>query len=294
MGKLERIEEFFNIDLEVKKILNDLAPNEIDAYDSSYAIKYSDRLFQELKILKYYIIRIMSSFDIKETDFINQIFINYEIELANVGTDFNKLKQFYKNNLSDMSPILIEKINKDCAGYAFIETKLLKEAKTINEILHFLHHYITNNEQFYQDVPQIAEKNGIFLRGKETSIGKEIYDKIPYNTSIGIIDIISLSNKVLLMVRDKGHALTIEITKEENDYTVRYFIPKLCNYLMVNNLKGVTKVAPGDSFTVGLFASSHEKLSDDIVNLIEGVPEDKHMTIEGGTLYNLSYGGRSL
>ena len=37
---------------------------------------------------------------------------------------------------------------------------------------------ITNNEQFYQDVPQIAEKNGIFLRGKENSIGKEIYDKI--------------------------------------------------------------------------------------------------------------------
>ena len=294
MGKLERIEQFFNIDLEVKKILNDLVPNEMDAYDSSYIMKYSERLFQELKLLKYYIVRIMNSFDIKEADFINQIFTNYEVELANAGTDFNKLTQFYKNNLSDMSSELIEKINKDCKGYAFIGTELFSESKTVNEILHFLHHYITNNEQFYQDVPLIAEKNGIFLRGKETSISKEIYDKISYDMYIGPTDIISLSNKLLLMVRDKGHALTIEITKEENDYTVRYFIPKLCNYIMVNNLKGVTKVAPGDLFTVGLFASSHEELSNDIVNLIEGVPMDNHMMIEGGTCYNPSYSGRSL
>lgn len=295
MDKFERIENFFDYDLEIKKLLNDLAPNLTDGYDEEYIFKYSDRLYDALKVLKYYIVRIMNSFNMSNVEYINQIFQKYENDLINSGSNFNKLIEFYKVNLSDMREEFINDINTNCFAYG-MTNNLISSAKTVNEILHFLHHYIVNNEEFYNSIPEIEEKDYIFLRGKTDEIAKEIYDKILENPSIdvGITDIISLNNKILIMVRDKGHSLTLEVTKEENDYTVRYFIPKLCNYIMINNLKGVTKVKRGSNFTVGLFNSSFENIASDVVDLIDKVPGDECMRIEGGLYEFMEHKGKRL
>lgn len=43
--------------------------------------------------------------------------------------------------------------------------------------------------------------------------------------------------KLLMMVRDRGHALSIEITLNGQNARLEYFIPKVCNVDMVNNLQ---------------------------------------------------------
>ena len=42
------------------------------------------------------------------------------------------------------------------------------------------------------------------------------------------------------MARDLGHALTIEIEIENTKAHVSYFILKVCNIDMINNLKRIT------------------------------------------------------
>ena len=296
MEKLQRIQEFFKYDLEVKKMLHDLVPNDLDAYNNDSVIKYSDKLYDDLKVIKYYITRITSSFCPGNIKFVDEVFKNYENNLASAGFDFNKLKSFYKNNISDMSVEFVNKLNKECVGYTFFSGDIMNETKTINEMLHFLHHYIMNNEKFYEAVPKIEEKNvcsgyEVTLRGMESEVARNIYNMIPDSLPLGVTDIISLpgQNKVLMMVRDVGHALTIEVSLEENGAMINYFIPKVCNYDMVNSLKGVKKVSEGDKFTVGCFESTIDRLPFEVVDFISRVPTDDHMFIEGGLCYNPEY-----
>ena len=296
MNKFENINEFFNYNLEIKKLLHNLVPNDMDAYNNDSIIKYSDKLFEGLKIMRYYFARISSGFCPEKVKFVNDMFNKYEESLLEAGYDFNKLKNFYKNNLSDMSPEYINKINLECKGYTFNSSSLIKESKTINEMLHFLHHYIMNDERFYESIPKIESKTvcsgeDVTLRGMESDISKKIFDMIPDSLPLGITDIISLPkhNKVLMMVRDYGHALTIEATVEDDVAKITYFIPKVCNYDMINGLKGVKKVSQGDRFTVGYFETSIDKLPFEVVDFISKVPTDDHMFIEGGTSYNPEY-----
>lgn len=88
-----------------------------------------------------------------------------------------------------------------------------------------------------------------------------------------------------MMVRDRGHALSIEIEKENDKYYVKYFIPKICNIDMVNSLKGVNKVTRDSKYTVGVFETDLERLPFEIINFISKVPMDNHMFIEGGKFY---------
>ena len=59
---------------------------------------------------------------------------------------------------------------------------------------------------------------------------------------VGWTDIVSMEKKMLMMVRDRGHALTIEIDKEEAGAVFKYFIPKLCNRDMIEKLPGINKI----------------------------------------------------
>ena len=87
------------------------------------------------------------------------------------------------------------------------------------------------------------------------------------------------------MIRDLGHALTIEIDIEDNKCMIRYFIPKICNIDMINSLKGVKKVKKGDNYTVGMFECTLEKLPFELVDFISKVPTDMDMYKEGGIFY---------
>ena len=71
-----------------------------------------------------------------------------------------------------------------------------------------------------------------------------------------------------MMIRDRGHALTIEIDIDGNEVLINYFIPKLRNINMINELPGVYKVKDNEYIgTTGIFKTSVNDLSKTLFNL---------------------------
>lgn len=291
----ENIENFFKYDLEIKKLMHDIdIPVDCD-YRDDYVSKYADRLYESLQMFQYYFVRIANDLkmDNQRIEHINNLFNEYNRKLLLCGTDFDKLSKFYAENIGGMREVFVDKV-KECCGYKMdrgMET--FYQAKTINELLHFIHHSIVNNEQYYQSMPKIAEKNNndsysITLYGKENEISKKIYENFPLDLDVAFTDILSLKDKILIMVRDRGHALTIEVNVRENECDVSYFIPKICNTLMVNNLRGVRKVDENSKFTVGEFRNNNNNITNAIYDFISNVPTDDDMFIEGGAFYEHS------
>lgn len=288
---LELIETFFKYDLEIKKILHDCAPTEIDGYNQEYIIKYSDKLYRALVDIEFYIKRIFikCGYGKNELNELTKLFKIYNQLLTNCKSDFNKLKSFYTDFFSNMNKEFIDMVASTCIGYTNNSIDL-KTAKSINELLHLLHSSIVNNEKIYNSMPKLKEKINfekypINLYGKENTIANNIFEQFPINMSCGNVDILSLNNKILMMIRDRGHALTIEIIYNNNKCFVQYFIPKICHVGMINNLKGVTKVNDNSRYTIGMFETELESLTNELFTLINGVPMDDHMFIEGGKFY---------
>ena len=290
---LQNIEKFFKYNFEVKKILHSTVPRQEYRYSKDTLIEYSDKLFQALNDFDYYINVILEKFNFPERarsylkNFINVL----KQELIKCGYDFDKLIKFYNVFFANMSEQLVNSVGENCVGYSLFRSIDLKEAKSINEILHIVHQTIINNQGILQSLPKIAEKKNyenyeIVLYGNENTAARSLYEAFPKELSCGWTDIVSLSNdRVIMMVRDRGHALSIEIEKENGMYYVRYFIPKICNIDMVNSLKGVNKVTRDSKYTVGVFETSLERLPFEIVDFISKVPTDEHMHIEGGMFY---------
>ena len=87
-----------------------------------------------------------------------------------------------------------------------------------------------------------------------------------------------MTDKILMMVRDRGHALTIDIdTAKKDDILVRYFVPKLCNRDMVEALPGVNKAGISESGATGLFQTSGEELPKALFDFIGKVPTDDYI-----------------
>ena len=291
--KLQNMEKFFKYNFEVKKILHATIPKEEYKYSRDTLIEYSDKLFQALNDIEYYMNVILEKFNFSNQDI--SYFKNFikalKDELIKRGYDFVKLKEFYNAFFANMSQELINSVGENCVGYSFFRSVDLKEAKSINEILHVVHQSIINNQNTLQSLPKISEKKNyenyeIILYGRENTAARNIYENFPKELSCGWTDIVSLANdRVIIMVRDRGHALSIEIEKENDMYYVRYFIPKICNIDMVNSLKGVNKVTKDSKYTVGVFETTLERLPFEIVNFISKVPTDDDMFIEGGKFY---------
>lgn len=62
----------------------------------------------------------------------------------------------------------------------------------------------------------------------KNEFSQKIFEFIPNNMDVGDTDIISLKNKILMMIRDRGHATTMEIDLQNQDVWVNYFITKIC------------------------------------------------------------------
>ena len=291
---LEKMEKFFKYNLEIKNILYNTMPKETDKYNKDTIIEYSDKLFKALNDIEYYVNTMLENFSFVEKD--KEYFKNFikalKNELIKCGYDYNKLTKFYEVCFSNMSEELIDKVGNEIKGGVYIGYGVsLDEAKSLNEVLHVVHQTIVNDENNYRNLPIISQKqnyegNSVTLYGKENEISNKIFNFIPYTLSSDYVEIMSLSNdKVILMVRDVGHALSIEIEKENDKYYVRYFIPKICNIDMINSLKGVKKVKKGDNYTVGVFESTLEKLPFELIDFISNVPTDMDMYKEGGIFF---------
>ncbi len=286
--KTDKIERFFAADMCIKKDMHSLVPTESDLYTMDSMVDYMDKLYRGIKDLKIEFKFMVRNIGLgKDTlDKIDNFFKQIIEEASNLRYDPNTIKRFFNNRISYMREEFVNDIKLNIKGYSMFSNvdAYFGNCTTVNEALHLLHAFVMNNENILQSMNVLDTKDisgySLTLYGKSSPETKEIFDSFPSNTGSGDTDLIGLPgvNKSLMMVRDKGHALSIEITYEGENAIVEYFVPKLCNIDMVNALPGVIKVssdAPMHSGTTGRFVVSKKELPLKLVDFVKKVPTDE-------------------
>ena len=288
--RIIKLQHFFSVDVKIKKEIFDIAPQSLDGYMDEVSVsKYTDKLndsliyiFNELKCVTLDIFG-------KDSHVFKRICLlekNTMENFYNCGFDINKLKSFYQKYISNMEPAFIDSVKSKCIGYyIFYSTSPADEATSINEILHFIHSYIVNNEKILQSLPLLNEKNNdynypISLRGIKSPMFEQIFKMFPNDLNCRLTDMVAINDKkLIIMVRSRGHALTIEVTLNNNIARIEYFIPKLCNIEMINNLPGVNKVNKNSIGATGVIETPINTLPGVLFDFISKVPTDSDMVI---------------
>lgn len=291
-SKLMKLQHFFEADLMIKKEMLNIAPPSDDQYYD--VVKYSnkvndflDYIFSELKCISSDIFGleslVMEKITTMESD-IKKMFYS-------CGCDINKLRLFYKDYISNMELKFINNVKKQCVGYSLWRGfSSAMGAKTINEILHFLHSYILNNEYILNSMPLINEKKKdsdsvILLRGVKVQMFEQLFALFPKDLDVGMTDMVAVNErKLLMMVRDRGHALTIEITLNLQTARIEYFIPKICNVDMVNNLPGINKVNQESVGATGVIEVPISDLPNTLFSFISKVPTDSDIIMKNRSM----------
>ncbi len=285
---LETLKNFIKTDLSIKNDLLELAPNKTDNFDESSKINYIDKLYKSLKDLEFDFKSSLKgfNFDDKINESLTEFFNKEKEKLAISSYNNINCNEIYQNNFSDMSKTFIEDVKKTFVGYtSFNENDLntsIKEAKTINELLHTCHSYIMNNQSILSSITKISEKQNQFkypisLYGEQTKAAEELFNNFPMDLDVGWTDIISLEDQIFMMVRDRGHALTIDIDTSKDDYLVKYFVPKLCNEEMIKALPGINKDNISQNGASGCFQCKNTEFTNKLFSFIEKVPTDNDM-----------------
>lgn len=289
------LQDFLIMDMKIKENMFKLAPNELDEYNEESRIEYSDKLADFVNEIQIQFNDISKEFDFgsEVNEAIDNNFKKYQKTLL-IGKYKEQITQeIYEKVVSKLRENLVEEVKDKCVGYTvggkenFIQ--LINKSKSINELLHVFHSYIMNNEKILQSMPVIETKSNkisgdnITLYGTETELSKKLFYDFPSNLDCGYTDIISIKNRILMMIRDRGHALTIDIdnTEIDKDILVKYFIPKLCNLDMIKKLPGISKISSNGA--IGMFESNEEELSKKIYEFIEKVPTDIDMDFSNTT-----------
>lgn len=287
------LSKFFMKNAKIKYRMMSLAPPDGNDYLTLEEYSYSLKEFIEQCAVDF--IHFNNYFDmhIEEeiVSLLTRIYNNIDKckHLSSYSKD--EFENLYKTDITGMSDSLIENLNLNCSGYRVdnYPELYINDCKTINDLLHMFHTYIINNENIIQNMPILKnkEKNAdekITLYGKEEELANNIFFNIPDNLCLGgYTDILSLpaNNLIIMMIRDRGHALTIQIdTSDKNNLYIKYFIPKICNLDMVNNLPGVRKAKINQRFTDGAFTTNAKELPIEIINFISSVPTDMDMDID--------------
>lgn len=280
MKEIKKLKLFFKYDLEIKKILNQIVPLEEYAHSNYTVIKYNELLYKSLKSFRFYFNKMtqLINYDGDEQIYLVNLLDEIEEKLVQCEMNFYAMSRFYNENFAGMRKELVDEVRENCVGYTLGRGVSIKKAKSINELLHIIHQTVVNDEKIYKQnlLDQKINDEGflISLYGEENKMAKNIFVNYPKEMSCGETDILALDDLILLMIRDRGHALSIEIEKVNNKYFVNYFIPKICNIDMVNNLKGVRKVTTESKYATGVLACSEEELISSLIDLISHVPMD--------------------
>lgn len=299
MKNLEAMKEFFERDMKIKETLMSLAPTEADDYDELSRMEYVDKLEKGLNSLEYDTLASIKKFGFGEelNNTIREYFANKKKSMAVGKYEAGICQKIYNSEFASMSENFIEEVKEGFVGYAFFSnpSKLpgfVKKAKTVNELLHSIHSSIVNNDGILESMPQIGTKRNtieepITLYGEENEVAEKIFNEFPLEMDCGITDIVSLKNKVLMMIRDRGHALTIDMdTTNPKEVEVKYFVPKLCNEEMIRKLPGINKSSITKSGASGFFVSDKEKITKDLFDFIEKVPTDGDIVFDK-TIYKI-------
>lgn len=279
------IEITFQLDLQIKNLMYNLAPKNEYGYGFEALIEYDDKLYQGMKTMKDMLNQMILINNLGEpfNTYLNNIFSHTDNELMFAQGDFNNLSNFYKNKISSMRKDFINSVNENCFGYGGDNMNKVINPLSINELLHLIHTSITRDEKMYQSMPIIEQgkidEGDIFLYGVDNQMGRDIFNILSNIKIASQIDILSLNNSLFIMARDLGHSLTIEITSEKEVIKISYYIPKICNVEMTNALIGVEKVNEKSEYTRGMIICNKENYLDKLYTLVSKVPTDDDLEI---------------
>ena len=286
----------FLYDIYIKRKLYDniLSSNIID---NDFLIKYQNKLINliddiEYKIEKMFLVNFPNNQDIISD--IEILFTNMKKRLSNITITNDNLRKFYMDNFSNLENEIINLSHKTFKGYTFFNEKdtqnIIRKCHTVNELLHVAHTLTINNYNLIKKFPSINKslnnQSLIKLHGNITPLSNEIFKILDTNLDTGDIDIFSLSktNKVIMMIRDKGHATSLEIDDDNDKLFINYYIPKIINANMVNSLPGVKKINNDSPYTVGSFYLKKDDLPK-LNKFIDMIPDDLCASLKGGEIY---------
>lgn len=280
----EALKKFFKTDMQIKEAMSKLAPTELD--DKENGIIYTDKMYKFFKETEKQLLSIIQDFKLGQnaSQAVRDFFDKSQTKFLKTAYNNPNIQDLYRNQVSNMDEKLIEQVKYSLIGYAPFRqdnlSNLISKSKTVNELLHVIHSYIVNNENIMESMPIIdSKRNGVSgdkmtLYGEPTELSQKLFNEIPEDLDCGITDIISMQDRILMMIRDRGHALTIDIdnTDEKGNILVKYFVPKLCNDEMIKKLPGVGKISPNGAG--GMFTCKKEDLSKNLFDFIDKVPTD--------------------
>ena len=291
--EFEKLEKFFELNLKLKDFILKVQPEALN-FGHEFYIEYVDKVIDGLKKVEeifYYFVDYtgMNPF---VKDIIREKFNILRKTFIDCDKEYIELRKAYEKAIYSMTPGIDKSLGKNFYGYKGDrkEMAVFDELNTVNDMLHAFHFYLINNEDFYDKMPIIDKKteseyeHEINLCGIDNELARDLFDNFPKEIVTLRTDILSFEDTILIMARDLGHALTIEVQKEDDHLRVRYFIPKVCNVEMVNQLKGVTKLKPeiSDMFssTTGEFVVNESDFVSEMVDFLKSVPTDVDMIIE--------------
>jgi hypothetical protein len=175
----------------------------------------------------------------------------------------------------------------------------INKSKTFDELLHAVHMDVCSSEDLYSKLPKwgdFKDENVEYAAyGEETAYARDIFEKVSEAVcedqtdkdgnliySAGELQLFSFDNITQLLIRDFGHALSIEIDASQSDSAiVRYSIPKVTNIDMVNKLPGVRKINSVSEYmgTSGKFLVDYEGLGESIAEFVLKVPTDAMINV---------------
>ena len=288
---LNALKTFFEKNMKIKETLTKISPSEHDELDEETRMKYIDGLYDELKYLETQFLLSIKKFGFRQdaSDAIKDYFNKTKESILISKYQPGVCRQEFTSKFSDMDPKLIEEVKDKFVGYTLNDGSnlidLIEKSKTVNELLHVIHSYIANNQEILQAMPILGTKTienneSVTLYGEENEVARKIFDSFPNEIDVGFTDIVSLESNVLMMIRDRGHALSIDIdTSKKDGIDVRYFVPKLCNREMVEKLPGINKSGITESGATGFFVASKKKKKKKLFDFIQKVPTDSNMEI---------------
>ncbi len=290
MSGLEMLSKFMEVNMHIKNTLLKMAPDNTSNYSEETKMKYMDKLLDYTGILKDDFMIINKLYpNLVSEEFVNKIFKNLNRRIENFNYRYDSVNDFFNKYYADISDNIVNKVNEECFGYSSWQGiyDIIPNCKTINETLHTIHSYIFQTEFVYEDIPNISEKeleqnSKVFLKGVPSSLATMIYDNLPNELSADFVYVLSVNEKqVFIMARDIGHALTIDVSLNDNKVLVKYYIPKVCNIEMAKKLRGINKIRSFDDNTTewatGSFECSLEDFTTTFNDFILSVPTDKDM-----------------
>ena len=153
---LRDVQDFWEKDVEIKKILMDLLKAESSmngVYQMQRYVNLLRRTTNSLEGIFKKMIPLLKGIPSNlMLDFVTKFFAQIQIEIESCDCTAPGIHKLVTTRFSDMKESFLNVVNQNCvACYLWFDLKsIVEECTSINELLHFYHAYIINNLDYTQ------------------------------------------------------------------------------------------------------------------------------------------------